>query len=222
MAKYVFKNKAELDAWIKKIGITEYVGRGTEGVCYLGNDGYAYKICDDTCTDEFMDEAGIVLDKDINLDSYLFPIDIYVIDGKVMGYKTKYIKGDRFLNFNDKKKDINTDNLEKAYLKLIKDTLLLSEKHVHIYDLPGNLMYDNKSFYAIDTSYYTYVDWPIEKVVMKNLSSVLYALNSELLFMKFYMDNDSYNKLKVKLQEIEGMHKKIQKSVKNKYKTKRI
>lgn len=218
MAKYVFKNYKEFEEFYNSKCSTKSLGFGGEGECRLGNDGYAYKKYDEGV---YKNPNCMVLDDDIKLDSYVFPIDIFVVNNNVVGYKTKYIKDDIFLK--DKKWDevlyVNTDNMPKAYLKILKDTILLSKKKVLIDDLAGNLMYDNKDFYAIDTSMYKYVDESYKDLLIENIDSLIYALKSTLLYMHFNIDDeDNYKDFKKMVTKLEAYTNGIKSSIGSKNK----
>ena len=72
-----------------------YLDDGSEGTVYKGVDGFAYKLMYEepwmSDIKELNPDEIITID-DINLKSFAFPIELYLIDGRVMGSKMKYVK----------------------------------------------------------------------------------------------------------------------------------
>ena len=71
-----------------------YVDDGSEGECYLGNDGLAYKIYykDSFINDhQFIKVEDIVTEEEYELESFAFPKVLFTVDGEVKCYTSKYI-----------------------------------------------------------------------------------------------------------------------------------
>lgn len=99
----------------------------------------------------------MITEDKLKLDSYLFPSDIYVSNGIVLGYKQDYFDGDLINAYPGIRLDI--DALIKAREKFIEDTKILTDFGYKLYELPRNIMFDNKRLVAIDT-----LDYIKEKV----------------------------------------------------------
>ena len=71
------------------------IGDGSEGTVYLGKDGYAYKLfyeepwASDT---KEIEPDRIITKQELPLDSFAFPHDLFIVDGKVMGCKMELVR----------------------------------------------------------------------------------------------------------------------------------
>lgn len=134
------------------------LGEGSEGICYLGKDGKAYK--DFTVgylPEEYLVDEVITTD-DVDVKSFIFPDTLFAVDGKVVGYTCKCITKDDldykylFMNGID---HINFDKLIAAYETMNNDALVLANHGIRIFDLSYNIMFDGNNLYGIDTCGYT-------------------------------------------------------------------
>lgn len=153
-----FNTYKDLEEYIIKNKIDEK-GSGSEGTVYLCDDGYAYKLFDeDHELDPYIEIEDIITTEDIDLPSFAFPIELYVVNGELKGYKTKYIKKDYISIYNTAEGldffDIDIDAFVRAYYKMLKDIIILSKEKISLFDLGSNLMFDGKLLYGIDTCYY--------------------------------------------------------------------
>lgn len=155
---YKFNSYKDLADYINEKMIEEK-GSGSEGTVYLCDDGYAYKLFDeDHILDPYIEIEDIITVDDIDLPSFALPIELYVVNGELKGYKSKYIKEDYISTYNTAGDldffDIDINDFVLAYYKMIKDIILLSKNKISMYDVAANLMFDGNCLYAIDTCYY--------------------------------------------------------------------
>lgn len=155
-------------------------GEGAEGRCYLSKiDGKIYKIINKLDIDgkpiNNYDIKKIITINDVNLVYYVLPEELYVMNGKLIGYKTKYVKDDIFLEGVTTKRickevyNLDEKILLSAYYRILKETDKLSDEKIKIYDLTYNLLFNGEDYYGIDTCGYH----RIEEDVFKYNQSVL-------------------------------------------------
>lgn len=174
MSKLVlYDNKLLFDKEIR-CKLSHEIGRGSEGICYEYDD-FAYKVLFDkgiiSCMSgilDYMEDPSIILTTDdINLPSFAFPEELYVVKNWLLGYKSRLIKGNLFsekvFNSIDDLKKINFNDLAKAYKIMLQDVDLLSEEKIRIYDLSFNLAFDGKRLIGFDTCGYKKADYNIKK-----------------------------------------------------------
>ena len=164
---------------------------GSEGTCYLGKDDKVYKIVEADNAHIF-DVDSVITEDDLFLPSFAFPDELYAVDGKVMGYRTRRVKKDLFSEENlqslDNIIDLDFEKLAKAYYEMLTDIELLSDEKILIYELAYNLMFDGEKFTAIDTCGYKRVDYdPLQK----NIESLNYAIES--IFMLWFSNHMDLN-----------------------------
>lgn len=161
------------------------LGVGGEGISYLGYNGKVYKIFYDLVRPDY---RRIITTSDIDLEHFCFPEQMYIIRNKLAGYRTKYVKGDIMLNLDsllmgDNPGELDMETVCRAYDSILADVKELSKKHILMFDLAGNLTYDGKNFYAIDTCDYRYAkSCPEEEVLEANIRMLDDAVQSELEF----------------------------------------
>lgn len=174
---------------ITKHNITKELGKGTEGTCYLGTDDKVYKIMHPN----YERETGIIYNinkiittKDIELEHFALPEELYTIRKRLMGYKTKYFFPDLFDLRNIKTNpnqiyQIEFYKLLKSYYLMIKEIERLSQENILIYDLPSNLIFTGEKLVAIDTLGYKRVTQnPLEQNKNYLDISILWELNMML------------------------------------------
>lgn len=133
------------------------IGKGSEGTCYLV-DNEIFKVYNEDYVNHNIN--NYICRDDLDLESFLFPIEIYTCNNKVFACKTKYINN----NFFDKNTlyfGITTDlnKLKEALIPFIKDVYELSKNNIVAKDLPLNTMFDGEKLYAIDTLSYKKVNY---------------------------------------------------------------
>lgn len=152
-----FDSEKEFKAYMKSKTVSE-IGDGSEGVCYLGKDGKAYKSFQDGYIKSTYQVDEIITSDEASTNSFLFPDILFTINDIVVGYVCKFIPRDD-LNFNklifEGLDHINFDKLYDAYSPLRNDAVVLAQNGISIFDLSYNLMFDGQSLYGIDTCSYT-------------------------------------------------------------------
>ena len=158
MARIVeFENREQLNAYINRKTECVPLGRGTEGICYQGIDGRAYKIYFENRVREFYPIDTIVTQKDVPSKYFAFPETIFIVNGNMEAYTSMLVKHNLFDHEHLTVKgiqDIDFDNLIDAYKRIQEEARLLTEKGILISDLPGNILFDGNDLFAIDTCSY--------------------------------------------------------------------
>ena len=172
-----FNNKKEFIEYIKPL-LKEDLNSGSEGDIYITKDNNVIKVMHQFFGPKYLKDCpNIIMSNDLKLDSYIFPDELYIIDGIIMGYKEKLFENDVFSFYPSLKKfATNIDNLFEAREKFIEDTIKLTEYGYKLFELPRNIMYDNKRIVAIDT-----LDYIKQKVKKEeNIRIVDHAILLEL------------------------------------------
>lgn len=180
--KMDFKSDVTFAIFLKMKSLMS-INAGSEGECFKSNyDKDAYKVYFDDemlFTGKDYDPDKIITTHEVDLESFAFPKQLYTVNGVLKGYRTKYVEGDLFSTENTLDITniymIDFRSLVNAYLRMKSDVVALSEKHIAIYDLPFNLMFDGKKLTAIDTCGYYKSD---ESVLRNNLDSLDLAITS--------------------------------------------
>lgn len=154
-----FNDSIEFDKFRDSKSLEIKLGSGTEGECFLSkNDGYAYKIFYNyhkkfMRTMYYVDE--IITTKDIELDNFFLPQELYTIKNRLIAYKNK----NAGVNIFDSRSiyDVDMDRVVRSYYDILKDVEKLSMENIKIYDLMRNLIFNGRDFIGIDTCSYTRV-----------------------------------------------------------------
>ena len=125
------------------------IGSGDEGIAYLVNNDLVIKKIINQHYD--YDINAIITNDDFDLKSFAFPIELYAIDNKLVGYSSKYVPS--VINEDDIL-TIDFDIFMKAYIQIKKDMQILNENKIIVKDLLENIVYNNKDLVAIDTCSY--------------------------------------------------------------------
>lgn len=144
----------------------ELIGSGAEGFCFRGPDNKVYKIFnyEDAVKvnhDVILDNPNEVIKKsDCSIEGFAFPEEVYILNGKLFGYKADFIPNDMLLdqNFYDNINTIDIEKLIRAVRRFKGQVDLLSREMILIEDLSRNLIYDGERIIAIDTCGYRRVD----------------------------------------------------------------
>ncbi len=194
-----FKTDKELKDFLNSKRLS-YIAEGSEGRCFASKvDNDAYKVLFEDNDDEMLleseyDPKNIITTDVIDLECFAFPKEIYTLNGKLKAYRTKKVDNNLF-NY-DEKPDIYSDvkpnlylidfkKLEKAYLRLEKEILILSKLGIKIYDLCFNLTFNGDSLIAIDTCGYRKVDYD---VLNENIAALNYAIENLFSLWLAYED----------------------------------
>lgn len=207
--KEVFKNNIEKHQSLRP---------GGEGICYaIGNDVYKiYKNDRDI-------EKPICKD-DLNLESFLFPEEIYRCNNKIFSYKTPYIENNEFKITSFRNWKIpNVNKIKEALIPLVRDIYILSKNNIYAIDLTWrNTLFDGEKIYIIDTLDYEIVDEdPLEDNIksLKNIITCLIA-NVDLAHTAYHVEISEND-----LKEYKNLHqytKEVLKQIQEEYKDKEI
>ena len=86
----VFKNANEFNKYINAKKLTS-IGYGSEGVFYQSLvDGMGYKILYPEIIDDYKPN-NIIVASEVETNGFIFPIELFVVKGKLVGYKTNII-----------------------------------------------------------------------------------------------------------------------------------
>ena len=210
--------------WLK------YVESGSEGMFYYSQiDKAGYKMFFSN-EGEYVrpdyDAHEIIKNEEVNIDSFIFPETLLIVNGNLYGYITKYIENNLFdlnmLNFFQEGV-IDYKALKEAYKAFKKDVIKLSEKKIEIFDLPNNLLFDGSKMYAIDTCSYHYSD--SKDLTKKNLEALETAMDVIFEVISIMSSNyiESRDKLGMTvLQYIDYLEKRIRKYIREEIKLKRL
>lgn len=158
MNKIVRFNSEEEFIAYRKSKTCEELGSGSEGTCYLGNDGLAYKDLTSGYQEEKYIPKNIITTSSYKNKSFAFPHVLFVVNDKLVGYTTDVVPGniihDDYL-FEHGIDHIDFDKLYEAYQVLHEDALQLANDGIGILDLSFNLIFDGEKLTGVDTcSYY--------------------------------------------------------------------
>lgn len=177
------------------------IGRGSESIVYDLKNGFVLK---DLMDNELMrikakedvvyKEDDLLKFSDVNVKSYFFTKGVVYSDKDLRGCILKKCDGYE-LTYIDPL-SVNLSLLLSAIDKFIKDTKLISDKHILTYDMPCNIMFNGVSFGAIDTIHYNFSDDDEQKIFNKNINcfnlEVLDFL-TDLYFKNFVIQNKELN-----------------------------
>jgi hypothetical protein len=168
-----FKNTNEFNTYIND-NKSSILGHGVEGTVYLTKSNETIKDIQEN--PKIIDYTNVIMSTDLDLSSFLFPTELFLIGNKIVGYKSNYFPNNIIKKRNGKIEDIDIDALLEAREKFIKDLKVLTESGYYLYDTAGNILFDNKSLVAIDTLNYKKKNVPLRR----NISALDNALVCEL------------------------------------------
>ena len=210
MVKVINYDKFEdLARFIYSMHIRE-LGSGSEGVVYLGKDKYAYKLnyeepwASDT---RQLSPNEIISKEDADLPSFAFPLEIYTVEGIIMGCKMERVKNNllstehtiSYMDFFD----IDIYEFYEAYKVLLEDVRKLSDLKIKLFDVANNVMYDGNKLTVVDTFYYTREEYDTYEI---NLYIVEKAI--ELIF-NFWLENNDLEQFSVEDHDMLGYLEKV-------------
>ena len=110
----------------------------------------------------------------LKLDSFIFPDELYVCGDIILGYREQFFEGNLFNAYP--KKNIDLESLIKAREVFIEDAKIMTDYGYKLFELPRNLLFDNKRLVVIDT-----LDYIKKEITLKeNIEMLDYALLTEL------------------------------------------
>ena len=193
---------------------------GTEGNCFLINND-VYKI--------FSNINNInnnICKDDLDLESFLFPNEIYTCNQIVFACKTDtYIKENKIHVKKIQNGEYpNLNNIKTALEQLIKDLYVLSRNHIFANDLAWcNILFDGEKFYAIDTlSYEHHNELDVNEIYEGNIHLLIHECCTPLInyYLSICSNNEISEETKRNLDElipyIKETAKRIQEECKDK------
>lgn len=133
--------------------IIKTVGYGSEGYTYLAKDGSVLKEIRPSYVVPY--DNSIITTSDFNLESFIFPDELYIYNEMIYGYKMKYFKNDVFADiYRNHDVEINLEKLIEARRKAINDIEELTQNGYGIDDTIGNVLFDGERIALIDTLCY--------------------------------------------------------------------
>lgn len=168
-------NREEFEKFLKSIDAKK-IGTGTEADCYLGNDGYCYKLYSDELINTKNSSIRkrvdqIITTSEVKNDAIIFPEELYVENGILLAHKTKYIEKNIFgkEDMNESILHLKETQIITAYLNMVKDIVDISKKGILLVDAVGdNLLYDGQKMYYIDTCEYQKVNKDENELCQEN------------------------------------------------------
>ena len=195
MNNIIFNKRLEIEYFINNL---EYLGSGSEGVCYRNNKN-VYKIYNDKYKNLYNNDIVInrlLQFRNIIIDNIYFIRRLIYLDNLMIGSISEYAEG-----VSCSKKMLcrcNIDKLVNALFILKKNIYELSKLGICIDDnYLGNILYNGDKFKLIDTGgYFYYSDfYEMDKfddieIYNRNMRKIM-----KLLFMNItgiYLEEDNY------------------------------
>ena len=151
-----FSSEQAVNTYCKKKAVRE-LGSGSEGTCFLGKDGLAYKDMSEGYRSEQYIPDDVITTSSYKNKSFLFPHVLFVVGDELMGYTsdavTCNLTSTNYL-FENGIDHIDFDKLYAAYEVMYEDAIQLAKDGISIYDLPYNIVFDGERLYGIDTCGY--------------------------------------------------------------------
>ena len=187
MKNIIELTEREREELIKRFKNIPEIGSGAEGSCYLIKSNKTKKVLklydydnDYNVIDNYKID-DIIMDSDYHLKSFAFPETIFVSNGKLVGYISRFIKRDYLdvCKINSLEK-INMKKLLLAIKRYIKDVEVISKDGIYTYELCFNLMFDGEYLIGIDTPSYKKEEG---NTLKKNLKTLKYSLSNVFSIM---------------------------------------
>ena len=203
-----FKNGNEYEDYLSDACVKK-IGSGREGIAYLTKDNDVVKRIIGDCflddcdnKDIYKKDRKIIMAQDYDVNTYLFPKQLLMIDDLIVGYVTDYFPNNIIKcrsPYNGDIKDIDADRLLAAYYEMVEDTKKISEDNVLVYDLTCNLLFNNEKLAAIDTLNYYVSD---KSTLKENLETLSYALLCELHYHDCHFEPNYRKSVEYNLKRI--------------------
>ena len=176
-----FKSSTDFDLYMKN-NKRKFIASGTEGETYISSDGNLIKYMKDSFSPKYISECpNIIMSSDLQLDSFIFPDELFMIGDQIVGYKSKLFEGNilKFPNSRvDSEEELNIEALIEARFKMMEDIKELTNMGYYLFELPRNILFNNEKLCAIDTL--DYRKDSSDELLKKNLKLLDYALTLEL------------------------------------------
>lgn len=143
--------------------------------------------------------SDVIMDSDYNLDSFIFPSELYVCENEIIGYKAKYFRSDVLESTFG---HINIDALVQAREKFIEDMKALTNDGYYLFDMGYNLLFNNKKLCAIDTlDYFKKNNVKLEENLDMLDKGLIARLRDHGLCSKNINDTANFNKVITKIKK---------------------
>lgn len=142
---------------------------GLQGVCYVDkNFREVYKFYRSylEADDILYTKEEILRFKDIQSSTFLFPQDVILLNGEVIGDVTPYRYAQNLCNLNPL--NIRLDQFLKLLVIALKEIEYISRKQVNSYDVMYNILL-GKQFYIVDTLDYSINDRDYKDILRDNM-----------------------------------------------------
>ena len=88
-----FKSGTELESYINSKK-KKFIQSGTEGEVYTTKDNNIIKYMKESYRPKYLSESkDIIMSSDLQLDSFIFPDELFVIGDQIVGYTSNYFEG---------------------------------------------------------------------------------------------------------------------------------
>lgn len=174
----LFISKEEVGDCFNGMKLT-VIGNGVEGVAYLDNNNHVYKQIKPNYA--VLYDPSIITTSKFDLDSFIFPDQLFLCGKDILGYRTRYFKDDVLCDVTRKETvEIDLEKLLEAREKMIEDVKVLTEADYVLDDMYGNVLFNGENLAAIDT-----LDYPkINNIELyENIELLDYAIITRLVLI---------------------------------------
>lgn len=190
-ASMIFKNRHELNQYIHNN--CSFINFGSKGSAYYDRKTKTViKLFDMALSDrEFMyfeyKDLDFLRFSDALNNTYIFPFEEIILDGRVVGYITALARGRSLYKIDPL--SVNLDSIREGYVAALWDIRTISKKGILSDDLPYNTLYSSlgKRFHMVDTDDYHIVDKDPKKIYEDNVRQLSYSIKTFLV--DGYFDN---------------------------------
>ncbi len=192
-----FISRKSFDSYLQTL---KFIGQGSQGMCFLReSDRTVIKVFNEYFDNEKCgySEEFLLRFSGIKNGTFLWPKDVILVDGEVVGYTSSYRKANNLCDINPL--SVNLDSLEKAVNKAEKDVKIVTDNGVKLYDVRYNILYNMGRMYVIDTL--EYYDRSVSfRENMRNIDEEVMLflvddffndfVNNDGILKEMYMDKD--------------------------------
>ena len=177
------KNIKEFDSFKEfkdyaNASIIRKIGEGSEGDVYASAGGKIIKVISSDFRDRQYEDYkdDIIMADDLQLASFIFPEELYLLHGRIIGYKEERFE-DNIFGDNIVASKVDLKKLIEARKRFIEDAKVMTDMKYRLFELPRNVLFNNKDLVAIDT-----LDYSKERRITleENIALLDYALLLEL------------------------------------------
>ena len=147
-----FNSKGIFNCYLRSL---RFIGQGSQGMCFLReSDKTVIKVFNEYFDNEKCgySEDFLLRFSGIKNGSFLWPRDVILVNGEVVGYTSSYRKASNLCDINPL--SANLDSLERAVTRIERDVKVVTDSGVKLYDVRYNILYNRGRMYVIDTLEY--------------------------------------------------------------------